>query len=179
MKIIFEGSEEAFAHLATLIEGYTNNELQQLISTAKNAMAYSYAPYSHFNVGAAVLAEKPNNSGMFGGANQENAAYSPTLCGESVAIARAVNDNFRLIRAVAVCGGPDSTATETVRKAIAQEWCAPCGRCRQMIHEFAHPDCLAILIRGDGLIRVLRFDELFPMPFGPRSVGINPAAYRP
>ncbi len=103
----------------------------ELIQRAKDAMTYSYSPYSHYRVGACLLAKSGK---MYTGCNIENASYGATNCAERTALFKAVSEGEREFVAIAV-------ATE---KYLG--W--PCGICRQALYEFA-PDLLVIVACGD------------------------------
>ncbi len=94
---------------------------QKLLRHALAVRARAYAPYSHFHVGAAVLAESGN---VYVGCNVENASYGLCICAERNAIAAAIAAGERKFRAIAVVGGVEEPAT-------------PCGACRQVMVEFA------------------------------------------
>jgi cytidine deaminase len=122
-----------------------------LLAAARQAQQRAYAPYSGFRVGAALLAA---DGRVFTGANVENAAYSPTICAERVALPQAVVAGARAFTALAVVGDGDGP-------------CTPCGVCRQTLYEFA-PDLvvLAAGTRGETARYVLSRD-LLPHGFGP------------
>lgn len=120
----------------------------ELIALAKEAMAYSYSPYSHFKVGAALLAK---NGQVFKGCNIENASYGVTNCAERTALFKAVSEGVREFTAIAIAA----------EKALA--W--PCGVCRQALNEFA-PDIRVIVACGDERAEALLY-ELLPHGFGP------------
>ena len=101
---------------------------EELIEQAKKAMEKAYAPYSHFKVGAALLCK---DGSVYTGCNLENAAYSPTLCAERVAFAKALSEGKRDFAAIAVCGGKEGIITDP---------CTPCGVCRQVMAEFCEKD---------------------------------------
>ena len=132
-----------------------NNEkiYNELLDMAKSARDASYCPYSHFAVGAALLA---GSGKIYTGANIENASYTPTVCAERVAFFRAVLEGEREFVAIAVAGGtygePSSPST------------APCGVCRQVIAEFANGD-LKIILDGIDNPTILTLDELLPLRF--------------
>ncbi|MDX1663697.1 MAG: cytidine deaminase [Candidatus Promineifilaceae bacterium] len=129
----------------------TPEQRSRLEAEACASRADAYAPYSHFRVGAAVLA---GSGAIYTGANIENAAYSPTICAERVAIFKAVNAGERRILAVAVC--TDNAA-------------APCGPCRQVMREFG--DDMVIYIAGeDGGRRETSLKTLLPDSFGPKDL---------
>ena len=91
-------------------------------------MARAYAPYSGFQVGAALLAE---SGAVYLGCNIENSSYSPTICAERTAFAKAVSEGERAFIAIAVVGGKEGTCSG---------FCPPCGVCRQVMREFCFDD---------------------------------------
>ena len=121
-----------------------------LLEQAREARAHAYAPYSHFPVGAALLAE---DGRVFTGVNVENAAYGVGNCAERVAVGKAVSEGVRRFAAIAVVGPED------------QAPCAPCGACRQVMHEFA-PD-MPVVMPGDGPegVQVVSMRDLLPGAF--------------
>ena len=123
---------------------------RELIGRAMEMANAAYAPYSHFHVGAAVLAESGK---IYGGANVENASYGATVCAERSAIFAAVNAGERKLKAIAV--------TET-----------PCGVCRQVMREFCDPKAFKVIVgkSTDGF-KVFTLDELLPESFGPECLG--------
>lgn len=126
-----------------------------LLAAAVAAAGESYAPYSKFPVGAALLTASGE---IITGGNVENASYGLTICAERAAVFRAVAEGHREFQALAlsVPGGG-----------------APCGACRQVLHEFS-PD-LPILIGDESgvLVREITLPELLPHSFGPDSLGPN------
>jgi cytidine deaminase len=115
-----------------LTEFETADELtpqdQKLLSEARTSVQYAYAPYSHFNVGAAVLLE---NGEIVIGNNQENASYPLGLCAERVAIFAASAKYPGIpVKAIAVTARSEEFE---INKPIA-----PCGACRQAIAEYEH-----------------------------------------
>lgn len=126
-------------------------DLDALLDAARSVQERAYVPYSGFRVGCALLAA---DGRVYLGANVENAAYSPTICAERVALPAAVVDGVRDFAALAVVGdGPGP--------------CTPCGVCRQVLFEFA-PDLpvIAAGTAGDPVHYVLGRD-LLPAAFGP------------
>lgn len=119
-----------------------------LILAAYQAASLSYAPYSKFHVGAALMAE---DGQVFTGCNVENASYGLSVCAERVAIAKAVSEGVQRFSAIAI-----------VAKEKAP--CVPCGACRQVMNEFA-PD-LTIYLDG----KTFRLGDLLPESFGPRDL---------
>ena len=127
--------------------------VDELLAAARDAMERgSYAPYSNFNVGAAVLAEGE----VFAGANVENASYPMSVCAERNAVAAAVNAGKRSIDAVAVVTRADEPTP-------------PCGGCRQVLNEFG-PDMTITVESGTGERAVWRLTEILPHAFGPSNL---------
>ena len=125
---------------------YEKSLIERAIEMAKMA----YAPYSHFRVGAAVLAESGK---IYGGANVENASYGVTMCAERSAIFAAVNAGERKLTAIAV--------TET-----------PCGVCRQVMREFCDSKAFKVIVgKSTDDFKVFTLDELLPESFGPECLG--------
>ena len=121
-----------------------------LLRRARGAGERAYAPYSHFRVGAALLAESGQ---VFTGCNVENASFSLTCCAERVAVGKAISEGESRFRAIAIVGPEESSP------------CFPCGSCRQVLWEFA-PDLPVITPGGAGgepIIRGLR--DLLPAAF--------------
>lgn len=107
---------------------------QQLASLALSMTERSYCPYSKFPVGAALLCA---DGQVFTGCNVENAAYGSTICAERTALVKAVSEGRR------------SGFTRLAVAGRGEEFCWPCGACRQMLYEFA-PDLVVLAICGDG-----------------------------
>ena len=124
----------------------------ELIQKAKQAMLGAYAPYSGFRVGAALLCA---DGSIYTGCNIENASYSPTICAERTAFAKAVSDGHRAFTAIAVCGGKGGVITGL---------CTPCGVCRQVMAEFCREDFEVILVKADGY-EVRTLSQLLPDSF--------------
>ena len=129
---------------------------RDLISRALEMVKVAYAPYSHFQVGAAVLAESGK---IYGGANVENASYGATVCAERNAIAAAVNAGERKLVAIAICGGKDGVVTD---------FCPPCGICRQVMREFCDSKTFKVIVaKAADDFRAFTLVELLPESFGP------------
>ena len=127
---------------------------QALLDTARQARLGAYAPYSSFPVGAAL---RTADGAVFTGANVENAAFSPTMCAERVALPAAVIAGHRTFSAIAIVGTGDGP-------------CTPCGVCRQALYEFA-PGLVVIAAGETGDILRLRLEtDLLPHGFGPRRL---------
>ncbi len=127
---------------------------EMLIAAAHGMQQKSYAPYSDFQVGAALLT---GSGQIFTGCNIENSAYSPSICAERTAIFKAVSEGERDFKAIAIVGGKNREIGDL---------CFPCGVCRQVMAEFCDPDEFKIISRnssGETVIRTLR--ELLPEAF--------------
>ena len=134
-------------------------QIQKLIETAIRQLQYSYAPYSKFKVGAALLAK---NGTVYGGCNIENAAYTPTNCAERTAFFKAVSEGVKEFQAICVVGGKDGKLTE---------YAPPCGVCRQVMMEFCNPDEFEIILAvGKEDYRIYQLKELLPLGFGPGNL---------
>jgi cytidine deaminase len=128
--------------------------LDQLVAAAQAAREQAYAPYSKFQVGAAVLDEKGR---IHAGCNVENASYPQGLCAEANAIAHLVLAGGRRILAVAVAGVADDPVT-------------PCGGCRQKLREFASDGTPVLVADATGLRARYTLGELLPASFGPHHL---------
>ena len=126
---------------------------EELIAMAVEAMGHAYAPYSGYKVGAALLCA---DGSVYCGCNIENAAYSPTICGERTAFFKAVYDGHRDFTAIAVCGGKDGVLSGIF---------PPCGVCRQVMREFCQDDFLIYLVAADASIETVTLSELLPHSF--------------
>ena len=136
-----------------------NNEIKEdinevLVKAAIDATKYAYVPYSNFKVGAAILAE---NGKIYTGCNIENASYSPTNCAERTAIFKAVSEGVTKFKKIAVVGGPNGNL---------ENYCPPCGVCRQVISEFADEDFELILGTSENTYTIYNFfQEVLPLSF--------------
>ena len=126
-----------------------------LVAAAIDAKRRGYAPYSQFQVGAAIRDERGI---VHVGANVENAAYPQGVCAEASAISAMVMAGGQKIQAIAIAGA-------------GEHLCTPCGGCRQRIREFANKD--AVIIIADEISERARFTlaTLLPHSFGPDNLG--------
>ena len=130
-----------------------------MIDTALAQLDFSYAPYSGFNVGAALLAK---NQAVYTGCNIENAAYTPTNCAERTAFFKAVSEGVRDFEAICIVGGKNQKATG---------YTAPCGVCRQVMMEFCNPKTFKIILAIDReKYRVYTLEDMLPQGFGPANL---------
>lgn len=118
------------------------------IKEAFEAKEKAYAPYSGFKVGAALLCK---DGKVYLGCNIENASYPVTLCAERVAISSAIADGNREFAAIVITGGED--------------YCPPCGMCRQALAEFADGQFKVVLAKNEKETKVYKLSELLPETF--------------
>lgn len=130
----------------------------ELITTAIKMTEKSYAPYSHFHVGAALL---DKNGKIWTGCNVENAAYGPSNCAERTAVFKAVSEGVKEFQAIAIAGGAENSDG----KVVIQDFCPPCGVCRQVLSEFCSKDFKIILVNGKSEIKEFTLGELLPQSF--------------
>ncbi len=131
------------------------NNIEKLISLAKEAYSNAYAPYSGFKVGSSIVDEK---GCFYSGCNVENAAYPSGSCAEEIAIGAMIRGGGRVIKEILIIGKSNTLIT-------------PCGACRQRIREFADSDTLIhICDINKGYIRSFRIDELLAYSFGPANL---------
>ncbi len=126
---------------------------EELLQRAKEARDLAYAPYSSFAVGAAVLA---SSGKIYIGCNIENASYGMTICAERVAIFSAIAAGERKFLALAVV-------------CDTEEFCRPCGACRQVMEEFSVPRILMGRVKDEEM-DVKCLEELLPLTFGKESI---------
>ena len=131
----------------------------KLIKLALEAREKAYAPYSSFAVGAALLC---GDGEIFMGCNIENSAFSPTVCAERTAIFKAISEGKRDFVKIAVVGGNADKEPEN--------YCPPCGVCRQVMKEFCSADFEIIIAKNPDDYKVKTLCELLPESFDKREV---------
>ncbi len=132
---------------------------KNLIRDAIDAMSNAYTPYSHHQVGAALLTKGKK---VYKGCNIENASYSPTNCAERTAFFKAISEGEKEFSAIAIVGG---------KNGILKDFCSPCGVCRQVMREFVDPKSfLVILARSEEDYLIFFLEELLPISFGPENL---------
>ncbi|MBI5829747.1 MAG: cytidine deaminase [Chloroflexi bacterium] len=130
----------------------TDDIRQTLIERALAVRRWAYAPYSHYHVGAALLAASGR---IYDGINVENAAYGSSICAERTALVKAVSEGERQFEALAV---------------VTDNGGSPCGSCRQMLAEFGL-DMQVLLLNGEGaVVRETTLRDLLPDAFTPASL---------
>lgn len=134
---------------------------RQLIQLAFEAREKSYAPYSNFQVGAALLTE---NGTVYQGCNVENASYGAAICAERSAATKAVFDGNRAFKAIAVVGFHKDAKPEEISFAY------PCGICRQFLREFAAPDMKVYVASTPDQVLESTLEDMLPYSFGPEDL---------
>ena len=135
----------------------TQQEIDRLLDLAEEARDHSYAPYSKYHVGAALLTA---DGQVYQGCNIENAAFTPTSCAERTAFFKAVYDGHRAFKAIAII-------------ATGEEMGFPCGVCRQVMAEFCDRDFIIITANKDrSKVDVSPFETLLPHSFGPKDLDV-------
>ncbi len=133
---------------------------KELMKRAIEARKLSYSPYSHFQVGAALLGK---NGKIYQGCNIENAAYTPCNCAERTAFFKAVSEGVKEFEAIAIVGGPEGGELGVT---------APCGVCRQVMMEFCQYESFEIILGTDeDTYNTYTLKELIPLGFGPENLG--------
>jgi len=127
-----------------------NNET--LLKMAYEATERSYAPYSKFKVGAALLTE---DGKVFTGCNIECASFGGTNCAERTAVFKAISEGYNKFLKIAVVSAGES-------------FTYPCGICRQVLNEFA-PE-IDIVLDDHGVVKVINLKEMLPYSFGPSDL---------
>ena len=136
---------------------------ESLIAAARDAATRAYAPYSNYHVGAALGFA---DGSVVTGANVENASYGLTLCAETVAVGKALSEDWRgRLEGVAVIGGKAGAVG-------SGDPVTPCGRCRQIHNEMAalgdsDPQVWCV---GEAGVAEYRLSQLLPDAFGPASL---------
>lgn len=132
----------------------TEEEANRLVEAARQARLLAYAPYSNFAVGAAVLG---HDGQIYTGCNVENVSYGLTNCAERTAIFKAVSEGDRKIRAIAIF-------------ADTEQFCSPCGPCRQVMAEFGK-EILVVQADKGGRYVINTVEQLLPWGFYPGMMG--------
>ena len=121
---------------------------RELLNMAKEAAKFAYVPYSHFPVGAALECA---DGTVYTGCNVENAALGSTICAERTAVCKAVSEGRREFTRIAIYGE-------------GQNYCMPCGACRQVLSEFSN-DMEVLCTKAGGRYVSYRLNQLMPYKF--------------
>lgn len=144
---------------------------QKVLDEAAKVMNTAYNPYSNFYVGAALLSQ---DGQIITGSNVENAAYGSTICAERAAILRANAMGIRTFDKIGIIArGEDFDTTEVT---------GPCGSCRQMLYESAqisekNLELIMATTKKDKIV-IATIEELLPLAFGPKNLGIDVKKYQ-
>ena len=130
-----------------------------LIEQAIEARSFAYTPYSHFQVGAALLTKQGK---VYKGCNIENAAYTPSNCAERTAIFKAVSEGEREFAAIAIVGSMEGESNTLPT--------GPCGVCRQVMAEFCSLDMPVIIAKSPADYITMTLGELLPLSFSPANL---------
>jgi len=133
----------------------TESQHQALLQAARHAQRRAYAPYSNYQVGAAVLDDQGR---IHAGCNVENAAYPEGVCAEASALSAMVLAGSTHARAVLVVGNGGDHGTG---------WTTPCGGCRQKLREFGAPDLPILTANAQTIGPAYTLAQLLPESFGP------------
>ncbi len=125
---------------------------KDLCKAAIKALENSYSPYSNCKVGAALLCE---NGRVYIGCNIENAAFSPTICAERTAFAKAISEGERKFSAIAVAGIKNGVLTAF----------SPCGVCRQVMAEFCKKNFKILVVTSNESFEEYTLEQLLPSSF--------------
>jgi cytidine deaminase len=128
-------------------------EYRDLIKKAHEAKKRSFAPYSNFHVGAALLSASGE---IYTGCNIEISTYALTICAERTAIFKAISEGERRFKAIAVVSDDPG-------------YTPPCGACRQVLMDLAG-NIEFLMINGKGEVEILKMKELLPHAFGKKNL---------
>lgn len=134
---------------------------KELVIKAIEARTKSYAPYSKYKVGAALLT---NEDEVILGCNIENAAYGPSNCAERTAFFKAISEGKRGFKAIAIVGGLED------EKDSFSDFAYPCGVCRQVMREFCDDSFVIYVAKNVNEIKKKTLGELLPDSFGPDNL---------
>ncbi len=130
-----------------------------LIERAIEKLPNSYAPYSRYNVAAAALFDSGE---IYTGVNVESASFGMTICAERNAIFHAIAEGEKKLIAVAIVGGHDGERNE---------YCVPCGACRQVMRDFGDKDTMIVIsAKTPEDYQENTLDEMLPFSFGPEKI---------
>ena len=132
--------------------------IEKMIRLASQMCRKSYVEYSHYHVGAALLAK---DGRIFTGCNVENASFPVGTCAERTAFVKAVSEGVHEFTAIAICGGPEGGEPQI---------CPPCGVCRHVMSEFCTGDFLIYLAKTPEEYETYTLDMLLPKRFTPEHL---------
>lgn len=121
--------------------------IKNLLDEARKCMKRAVAPYSGFRVGAALATKR---GGIYSGCNIENPSLMLSVCAEKVAVLKALSEGEKSFTAIAIVSGDNN-------------YCFPCGSCRQLLWEFARN--IDLILSAKTGVKKYSLQELFPFPF--------------
>lgn len=142
-------------------DAITDAQNQALLAAARAAQLKAYAPYSHYQVGAAVLDDQGR---IHAGCNVENAAYPEGVCAEAAALSAMVLAGSTRALAVLVVGNGGENHSA---------WTTPCGGCRQKLREFGAPGLPILTANAHAIGPSYTLAQLLPESFGPDHLGTS------
>ena len=125
-----------------------------LLQKAREARKMAYAPYSGFSVGAALLTKEGK---VYTGCNIESSVFSPSLCAERVALAKAISEGENDFVSIAIVGAPKDEEPA--------DPCYPCGVCRQVLSEHVDLSAFAVVTEENGKAKTCTLKDLLPKAF--------------
>ena len=131
---------------------------RNLIREAQRMRSFSYAPYSRYTVGAALLVA---NGTIYTGCNIENIAFGPSNCAERTAFFKAVSEGIMQFTAIAIVGAPAG--------AQPADYCTPCGVCRQVMREFCADDFIVLMAKTEDDYKEMTLAQILPESFHPQQ----------
>lgn len=134
---------------------------KELVLAAIDARKKSYAPYSHFMVGAALLTK---DGQIIKGCNIENASYTPTNCAERTAFFKAISEGVKDFEKIAIVGGMENETDHFT------DYAYPCGVCRQVMREFCDDDFQIIVGKSTEEMEVYSLPDILPHGFRPDNL---------
>lgn len=137
-----------------MIVTITASERQAMLDMAYATQAHAHVPYTNFRVGACL---KASSGKYYCGCNLENATFTPSICAERTAFAKALSEGEREFMGIAITCTGSSPAF-------------PCGVCRQVMREFCNADFYVIAADKDGNFVESTLNELLPYSFGPENL---------
>ncbi len=160
---MFQQQMENHIEIINRLDGNSMDRLmkENLIQNAIEARTFSYSPYSHFRVGAALLGKSGK---IYTGCNIENAGYTPSNCAERTAFFKAVSEGEKEFQGIAIVAGPEKEALVVT---------APCGVCRQVMMEFCDYETFPIILAtSKESYEEFTLKEILPLGFGPKNLGM-------
>lgn len=127
-------------------------DYKRLMEVANAMRKRSHVPYSNYRVGAVLVGKSGKE---YTGCNLENAAFSPSICAERTAFAKAISEGEKEFECIAIVGGRDGEISP---------FCAPCGVCRQVMSEFCDENFVLVLGTPDNF-KTYKFSEIMPFTF--------------